>query len=84
MNVINKVLGLFLGNKYERDMKEINPYVEKVHTEYAKIKDLTNDQLRDKTQELKKELHSRIADDENKISSLKEKAEAEEDVYSKE
>lgn len=84
MNVINKVLGLFLGNKYERDMKEINPYVEKVHTEYAKIKDLTNDQLRDKTQELKKELHSRIADDENKISSLKEKAEAEEDVYKKE
>ncbi|HPY67829.1 MAG TPA: preprotein translocase subunit SecA [Bacteroidales bacterium] len=84
MNVINKVLGLFLGNKYERDMKEINPYVEKVHTEYAKIKDLTNDQLRDKTQELKKELHSRIADDENKISSLKEKAEAEEDVYRKE
>ena len=54
MNVINKVLGLFLGNKYERDMKEINPYVEKVHTEYAKIKDLTNDQLRDKTQELKR------------------------------
>lgn len=84
MNVINKVLGLFLGNKYERDMKEINPYVEKVHTEYAKIKDLTNDQLRDKTQELKKELHSRIADDENKISSLKEKAEDEEDVYRKE
>ena len=84
MSVINKVLGLFLGNKYERDMKEINPYVEKVHAEFRKIADLTNDELRDRTLELKKELHSRIEEDENQIRSLKEKAESEEDVYSKE
>jgi preprotein translocase subunit SecA len=84
MSVINKVLGLFLGNKYERDMKEINPYVEKIHVEFQKLKDLTNDELRDKTQELKKILHSRIEEDENQIRSLKEKAENEEDVYQKE
>ena len=29
MDIINKVLGLFLGNKYERDMKEITPYVDR-------------------------------------------------------
>ena len=58
MSVINKVLGLFLGNKYERDMKEINPYVEKVHAEFRKLTDLTNDELRDRTLELKKELHN--------------------------
>ena len=53
MSIINKVLGLFLGNKYERDMKEITPYVEKIHIEFEKLKDLTNDQLRDKTLEIK-------------------------------
>ena len=30
MSIINKVLGVFLGDKYERDMKEIMPFVEKL------------------------------------------------------
>jgi len=84
MSVINKVLGLFLGNKYERDMKEINPYVEKIHLEFEKLRDLSNDQLRDKTLELKKEILGHLEVDENEIKSLKEKAENEEDVYRKE
>ncbi|MBN2862120.1 MAG: preprotein translocase subunit SecA [Bacteroidales bacterium] len=84
MSVINKVLGMFLGNKYERDMKEINPFVDKIHQEYEKIKDLSNDQLRDKTEELKKEIHNHIEVDENEIRSLREKAESSEDVYGKE
>ena len=37
MSIINNVLGLFLGNKYERDLKEINPYVEKIHEEFEKL-----------------------------------------------
>jgi len=84
MSIITKVLGLFLGNKYERDMKEINPYVEKIHEEFAKLNNLSNDQLRDKTLELKKIIHDFIESDEKEIRTLKEKAEAEEDVYLKE
>ncbi|MCJ7449044.1 MAG: preprotein translocase subunit SecA [Bacteroidales bacterium] len=84
MSIINKVLGIFLGNKYERDMKEINPYVEIVHMEFEKLRDLSNDELRDKTSELKKEILGYVEQDENEIRSLKEKAEAEEDVYKKE
>ncbi len=37
MSIINNVLGLFLGNKYERDIKEITPFVDKVHIEFAKL-----------------------------------------------
>ncbi len=84
MSVINKFLGLFLGNKYERDMKEINPFVEKIHLEFEKLKDLSNDQLRDKTLELKHQILNHIEVDEKEIKSLKEKAENEEDVYKKE
>ena len=84
MSFINNVLGLFLGNKYERDMKEITPYVDKIHIEFEKLKNLSNDQLRDKTLEVKTTIHDFIREDENEIGSLKEKAENEEDVYKKE
>jgi preprotein translocase subunit SecA len=84
MSVLNKILGLFLGNKYERDMKEIDPYVEKVHREFEKLQGLTNDELRDKTADLKKSILTGIALDLEEIRELREKAEKEEDVYLKE
>jgi preprotein translocase subunit SecA len=84
MDIINKVLGLFLGNKYERDIKEITPYTIEILKEYDKLNDLSNDQLRELTFALKKEILESMEPDENEIKSLKNKAEAEEDVYLKE
>ena len=84
MDIINKVLGLFLGNKYERDIKEITPYTIEILKEYEKLRDLSNDELRDLTSVLKKEILEELEPDENEISSLKNKAEEEEDVYRKE
>jgi preprotein translocase subunit SecA len=84
MSIINNILGLFLGNKYERDMKEINPYIEKIRLEYEKLKNLSNDSLRDLTEEIKKEILGSIEGDENEIKSLREHSEKEEDVYRKE
>jgi len=84
MDIVNKILGLFLGNKYERDIKEISPYVEQTLQEYEKLSNLSNDQLRELTVKLKKEILDEIEPEENEIRSLKEKAEKEEDVYKKE
>ena len=84
MNIINRVLGLFLGNKYERDIKEISPYVDRIHIEFEKLNGLTNDQLRDKTRDLKNRIHEFIREDEDEIKSIKHKTETEEDVYKKE
>jgi preprotein translocase subunit SecA len=84
MSIINNVLGLFLGNKYERDLKEINPYIDKIHTEFDKLKNLSNDGLRDLTQEVRQEILDSIGAEETEIKTLREKAENEEDVYLKE
>ncbi len=84
MAIINKVLGLFLGNKYEKDIKEISPFVEQIRLEFEKLNDLTNDQLREKTAELKKEILLETEPEENEIKTLKIKGESEEDVYKKE
>ena len=67
MSIINNILGLFLGNKYERDIKEINPYIEKIHIEFEKLKDLSNDGLREKSAELRKEILDSIESDEVEI-----------------
>ena len=70
MSIVTKVLGLFLGNKYERDIKEINPFVEKTHIEFKKLQELSNDQLRDRTLELKKRILEYVKEDEAEIGSL--------------
>jgi len=84
MDIINKTLGFFLGNKYERDIKEITPYKVAILQEYAKLQNLSNDQLRDLTAVIKQEILGEIEPDEKEIRSLKDKAESEEDVYRKE
>jgi preprotein translocase subunit SecA len=84
MSIIDSVLGLFLGNKYERDLKEINPYIDKIHVEFDKLQGISNDELRERTQEIRNEIKKSISEDENNILSLREKAEKEEDVDQKE
>jgi len=84
MSIINSVLGLFLGNKYERDIKEINPFVEEIKIEYSKLQGISNDGLRELTDGLKKEIQSNIDGEENEIRTLREKADIEEDIYRKE
>ena len=65
-------------------MKEIDPHVKLIRTEFEKLGGLTNDELRNKTAELKNKILSGIAKDEEEIRKLREKAEQEEDVYIKE
>ncbi len=84
MSIINKVLTLFLGNKEERDLKEINPFVGRILKESELVMPLTNDQLRDRTAELRREVRESFTQEESQIASLRTEAENEEDVNRKE
>ena len=84
MSIISSVLGLFLGNKYERDMKEITPYVELIKTEFKKLGSLSNDELRNITLKLKSEIYEYIKGDQDEVLLLREKAENEPDFSEKE
>ena len=84
MSIINNILGVFLGNKYERDIKEINPYVDKIHSEYQKLQGLSNDKLRDQADDIRQEIKNHLAEDEKEIVALREAAEKEEDINKKE
>ncbi len=84
MSIITNVLTKFFGNKYERDLKELSPYVEAINNEYKDLQSLTNDELRNKTKELKRTIYDFIVDENNEIKKLKEKAEQETDIIKKE
>ena len=72
---INKILSKLFGNKSTRDMKEIQPHVEKVKQAYAEIDKLDNDALRAKTKELQHQVQHSADDLREEINQLKEKVE---------
>ena len=72
---INKLLSKIFGNKSTRDMKEIQPWVEKIKKAEPAIQALDNDALRAKTQELKNAIQSSANDIKDKIAELKGKIE---------
>ncbi len=71
----NSFLGMVFGNKSTRDMKEIQPWVEKIKAVYPDIAKLSNDDLRAKTIELKKRVQDSVADLKTTIEELKSKVE---------
>lgn len=72
---INKFLSKLFGNKSTRDMKLIQPLVEKVKDVYPAIQALDNDALRAKTNELKEKVQHSADDLKEKIQALKDKIE---------
>ncbi len=71
-------LNKIFGKKSDRDFKELWPIVEKVKEAYETIKDLSNDELRAKTLELKQKIKDYVSEEETEIANLKAKAESEE------
>ena len=75
MAFINKVLGKILGNKSERDIKEVAPIIEKIKIEYNRITQLSNDGLREESDNLKKIIIDRIKPENDEIEQLKKDVE---------
>ena len=73
MSILNGFLGKILGNKAERDLRQISPYIGQINQEYEKITRLSNDDLRNRTLELKEFVRNSIREEEQEIKQLKEK-----------
>ncbi len=75
MAFINKVLGKILGNKSERDIKQVTPIVNKIKQEFDRISQLDNNGLREEGTKLKRIIKERIKSEEEEIAKLKLEAE---------
>ncbi|MCZ2392281.1 MAG: preprotein translocase subunit SecA [Chitinophagales bacterium] len=78
LDIFAKGLAKLFGNKSNRDIKEVMPYVYAINEHFEKLHSLSNDQLRNKTQEFKEIIKNYIAEINTKIDESKSIAENEE------
>lgn len=84
MSFVDSILKIFVGDKSEKDVKAIQPIIAKVKTFESSLQALSHDELRAKTAEFKEKIKAARAEKDNQIVSLKEKAEATEDIDARE
>ena len=84
MNFINKVLKVFVGDKSQKDIKEVQPIVEKIKKAASLVSGLTDDELRGRTEAFKKQIQDAIAHISQDIKNIKEQIEQTEDINKKE
>jgi preprotein translocase subunit SecA len=77
--MLNFISKLF-GSKSDRDVKAILPLVEKVKAEYAKLDQLTNDELRARTITFKQTIKEGLASIDEEIKAIKEQTEGNPDM----
>lgn len=86
MSILNSMIKLFVGDKQQKDLKILQPIVEKVKSFEAAIASLSNDQLREKTAEFKNKIQEATKPFSDQILNLEEKVktadiDSQEDIY---
>lgn len=70
LNIITKGIAKVFGTKADRDLKELLPYVDLINTEYQKLAQISDDELRGKTQELKDEIAEHLKSIDSEMDAL--------------
>ena len=84
MSFINSIIKAFVGDKSQKDVKALQPYLEKIKTFESALAALSNDELRAKTTFFKDKIKQARAEKDSKITSLKQEAENIEDIDKRE
>jgi preprotein translocase subunit SecA len=66
---------LFGGSKSEKDVKQIAPIVEKINTHFASYQSISNDELRDKTNQFRERIRKHLHTIDEAIEKQKQQAE---------
>ncbi|MEC8601645.1 MAG: preprotein translocase subunit SecA [Bacteroidota bacterium] len=84
MSVLNSILKIFVGNKAKKDLKEISPIVLSINSLEENYSNISNDELRNKTNEFKKEIKSLKKPFQEKIDVLNGNISNESEIEKKE
>jgi len=84
MGIFDSVLKVFVGDKRKKDIRALQPIVDQINEIYPKLRDLSNDELRQKTIEFKQKIKEATQDITAKQEELRQRAAAEEDIDKRE
>ncbi len=84
MSFLNSVIKVFVGDKSQKDIKEIQPLVEQIKSFESSLTSLSHDELRAKTQFFKDKIKEARASVDEQITKLTEESETSEDIDRKE
>ena len=76
LGILNKAIGKLFGSKSDRDLKELNPFVDKIKDRFSGLTNLSNDELRQRSNDFKQRIQDHIQETANEIKSLEDKAAA--------
>ncbi|MDR2495701.1 MAG: preprotein translocase subunit SecA [Tannerellaceae bacterium] len=68
---LNEFISKFFGNKSQRDLKDILPYVDKIKAVYPEVEKMSNDELRAYSAKLRGQLAAVVTDERRKADELK-------------
>ncbi|WP_298488262.1 preprotein translocase subunit SecA [uncultured Maribacter sp.] len=80
MSFINSILKVFVGDKSEKDVKELQPIIKQVKSFEAALENLSHDELRAKTTEFKNKIKENCSDITSKINALTEEVNESTDI----
>jgi preprotein translocase subunit SecA len=84
MSFINSIIKAFVGDKSDKDVKALQPYLNKIKTFESNLIALSHDELRARTFFFKDQLQVARAEIDAKIATLKKEVEAIEDIDQRE
>ncbi|SHI38220.1 protein translocase subunit secA [Mesonia phycicola] len=84
MGFLDSVLKMFVGDKSEKDVKAIQPIVDKIKALESEFEKLSLDELRNKTTSFKQKIKEATKDVDQQIVDLRKKAEESDDISEKE
>ncbi len=84
MSFINSIIKAFVGDKSQKDVKALQPYLAKIKTFESALAALSNDELRARTTFFKDKIKQARAEKDSKITALKQEAESIADIDKRE
>ena len=82
--MIGKILKFFVGDKSKKDLKLINPIIDKIHSFHQEVSDYSNDELRAETINFKTKIYDATSNLHNEIDKIKSEIENQTDIIKKE
>ena len=82
--MIGKILKFFVGDKSKKDLKLINPIIDKIHSFHQEVSNYSNDELRAETINFKTKIHDATSNLHDEIDKIKSEIENQTDIIKKE